>query len=142
MEKEHRMEKEHGMENEVETEKKYELTEAIIEHEGVRLYRIKALRDFSDVKKGDLGGYIEKEANLSHYGNCWVGGNAYVYANADVSDNAQVYDDARFGGRAWVYNDARVYGNARVWGNARFAKISQRFYSVQPYALVLDYSLC
>ncbi|MDE5977041.1 MAG: hypothetical protein K2G70_01045 [Turicibacter sp.] len=34
------------------------------------LYRIRALRDFGDVKQGDVGGYIEKEENLSHEGYC------------------------------------------------------------------------
>ena len=29
-----------------------------------KLHRIEALRDFGDVKKGDLGGWIEKEENL------------------------------------------------------------------------------
>ena len=38
------------------------------------LRRIKALRSFGDVKEGDLGGWIEKESNLSHEGNCWVYG--------------------------------------------------------------------
>lgn len=44
-------------------EKKFELTdEFIINDLGIKLYRIKALKDFSDVKKGDFGGgtYNEK----------------------------------------------------------------------------------
>lgn len=45
---------------------------------GVKLYRIEALKDFGDVKEGDLGGYIESEDNLSHDDNSWVGGNAMV----------------------------------------------------------------
>ena len=36
------------------------------------LYRIKALKDFGNVKKGDLGGYVEREENLSHSGDCWI----------------------------------------------------------------------
>ena len=32
---------------------------------GINLYRIEALKDFSDVKKGDIGGCIEKGENLS-----------------------------------------------------------------------------
>lgn len=32
------------------------------------LYRVQALRDFADVRAGDLGGYVEEEANLSHEG--------------------------------------------------------------------------
>ena len=47
---------------------KYELTK---ESKG-NLFRIKALKDFGNVKKGDLGGFIEKTDNLSQEGNCWV----------------------------------------------------------------------
>ena len=45
---------------------------------GVELFRIKALISFGNVEKGELGGYVEKEDNLSHYGNAWVYGNAEV----------------------------------------------------------------
>lgn len=31
---------------------------------GMELFRIRALISFGDVKKGDLGGYVEKEDNL------------------------------------------------------------------------------
>lgn len=46
-------------------DKKYELTDNTIEYNEKTLYQIKALKDFVDVKAGDLGGYIEKESNLS-----------------------------------------------------------------------------
>ena len=46
--------------------KKFELTTDRIEENGTALYRIKALIDFGDVKASDLGGYVEKEENLSH----------------------------------------------------------------------------
>ena len=42
------------------------------------LFRIVALKDFSNVKKGDLGGLIEKEGNLDQQGNCWVYGDAKI----------------------------------------------------------------
>lgn len=48
--------------------KKYELTDQTIDVDGRTLHRIKALRDFSDVLAGELGGWIEKEENLSHAG--------------------------------------------------------------------------
>ena len=54
---------------------KYELTEET----KYGLYRIEALKDFGNVKKGDKGGWIEKEANLSQDGDCWVYGDAEVY---------------------------------------------------------------
>ena len=90
---------------------KYKLTDETIRHGGRTLYRIQALKDFGNVKAGDLGGYIESEINLSHDGDCWVADNALVFGNAEVFDNALVSDNAR------VSDDARVYGNALVYGN-------------------------
>ena len=49
---------------------------------GVELFRIKALISFGNVKKGEFGGYVEKEENLNHSGNAWVYGNARVYGDA------------------------------------------------------------
>ena len=120
---------------------KYELTEEFKEIETLRegwlqkikikVYRIRALRAFADVKIGDLGGFVETKQNLSNMGNAWVYGIAEVYGNARVCDNAKVYgnarvcDNARVRDNAWVCGDARVCGdakvcnNARVYGNAR-----------------------
>jgi len=53
---------------------KYKLTDETIEADGCSLHRIEALRDFGEVKAGDLGGFIESESNLSHTGNAWVYG--------------------------------------------------------------------
>lgn len=83
------------------------------------LYRIEALQNFSDVKKGELGGYIEEEYNLSQNGDCWIYGNARVYGDALVSGNAQVYGDAHVYDYALVYDYAQVYDYARVSGNTR-----------------------
>ena len=99
--------------------KKYELTGECKVYFGVTLRRIKSLIDFSDVKKGELGGFIEKEENLSHGGDAWVYGNARVSGNARVYGDAWVYGNARVSGNARVYGDARVSGNARVYGDAR-----------------------
>ena len=88
------------------------------------LHRIQAIRDFGDVKSGDLGGWIEKEDNLSHYGDCWVydnalvNGNAYVSHYARVFGNAQVCDKAQVGGYAQVYGNTLVNGYAQVFGDA------------------------
>ena len=99
--------------------KKYELTEETFTVFGKTLYRIRAVRDFGSVKTGEFGGYIEKEENLSHFGNAWIYGDAWVYGDARVSGNAWIYGDARVYGNAKVYGDARVSGNARVYGNAK-----------------------
>lgn len=97
--------------------KKYELTDNTIEQNGRTLYQIRALKDFEDVMAGDLGGYIEKEENLSQEGNCWVSDKARVYDNAKVSGSAKVYDEAQVFGKAEVYGKAEVFGKAQVFGN-------------------------
>ena len=132
--------------------KKYKLTEEIIKVDDSILYRIEALRDFNDVKKGDKGGFVEKEENLSQYGDCWVYdnamvfGNAEVYYNARVHDNAMVYDNAKIFGDAQVYGDTLVCDNAVVCGNAEIrgnavVYRNARVYSkakVYEYAAVFD----
>ena len=82
--------------------KKYELTEETVIVSGKTLYRIRAVRDFGSVKAGDLGGYIEKEENLSHCGEAWVSDNAMVCGYAEVCGNAKV------SGKACVCGDAEV----------------------------------
>ena len=87
--------------------KKFELTTEFITNAlGKKLFRIKALVEFGSVKAGELGGYAEKEENISQDGNAWV------------SDDACVYGDAKVFGNAWVYGDACVYGDAKVSDNA------------------------
>ena len=94
--------------------KKYELTKETIEVDGRTLHRIVALKSFADVKEGDLGGYVESESNLSHYGECWIYGDARVGGSARVGGYARVGGDACVGGYACVEGSARVEGDARV----------------------------
>ena len=61
--------------------RKFELTTDTKMRFGKKLFRIKALIDFGNVKEGEKGGYIEKEENLSQSGDAWVSGNA-DYATA------------------------------------------------------------
>jgi hypothetical protein len=89
-------------------QKKYE----VLAHDSVvvgqrRLFRIRAVRDFADIRRGDIGGYIECEANLCHFGNSWVHDVAQVYG-----DGAVVRDNARVRGEAWVLG--RVEDDAEV----------------------------
>lgn len=56
------------------------------------LYRIEAICDFGDVKKGDKGGFIESEKNLSQNGDCWVYNGAIVSGDVTIKDNAKVKD--------------------------------------------------
>ncbi|WP_375618947.1 hypothetical protein [Bartonella sp. AC134YNZD] len=106
--------------------KKFALTNETRVFNNQTLYRIRALRDFDDVKAGDLGDFIESENNLSHDGNCWVYDNATVFWDAVVSDNAKIHDNACINRNAKVYgnavvnDDAWVFSaNAHVYGNQK-----------------------
>ena len=100
-------------------EKKFELTDNfVINGFGIKLFQIKCTKSFKYANEGDLGGYVEKEDNLSQSGDAWVSGNAQVSGNARVSGNAQVYGDAQVYGYARVSGDAQVYGDAQVSGKA------------------------
>ena len=104
--------------------KKFELTtESITNEAGKKLFRIKALIDFGDVKAGELGGYVEKEGNVSQDDNAWVSGDAEVFGNAKVSGRALVFGDAKVSGRALVFGNARVSGDAWVSDNADYALV-------------------
>ena len=120
--------------------KKYKLTKETRVFYGTKLYRIEALKDFSDVKKGDKGGFIEKEENLSQ------NGNAYVSGNARVSGNAYVYGDAYVYGNAHVYGDAHVSGNAYVYEKLKliggyFYHTKQKSETIEKIEMGDDYEL-
>ena len=84
--------------------KKYKLTKETKEYLGIKLYRIEALKDFGNINKGDKGGFIEKEENLSQENDAWVYDNAQVFGNAWVFGNVWVYGDA------WVYKQKLISG--------------------------------
>ncbi|HHV3535814.1 hypothetical protein ACMG7P_08600 [Streptococcus agalactiae] len=95
--------------------KKYELLkDDTIEVAGKTLFRIKALISFKDIRKGEIGGYVEAERNLSQSDNAWVTGNAWVCDDACVTGNARVSDNA------WVEtsNDYIVFKNN--WSSFRW----------------------
>lgn len=114
-------------------DKKYELTNKIIKHGEKTLYQIRALKDFEDVNTGDLGGYIEKEENLSQEGNCWVYDNAKVFDNVQVFDNAKIYGEVRVFDNAKVYENAEIFGDGRIRGNAEVFGNAQVFDNVRIY---------
>lgn len=134
------------------TNKKYELTDETItfnarllcayydedddeicEYEQTTVHRIKAIRDFGDVHAGDLGGWIEKEENLSQDGDCWVSDDARIYDDAKISGNAKVSGKARVYGAARIFEFAVVYGesvvayNAEIFGDARVCEYARVF---------------
>lgn len=87
--------------------KRYEFTGVTIEYHGKTLKQIRALVNINLLTDaGDVGGYIESEANLPQDGTGWVSGTAKVFDNAVVLSGT-------------VGGDAKVYGNADVLGTAR-----------------------
>ena len=105
---------------------KYKLTDETILYKynnTIKLYRIEALKDFSDVKAGDKGGFVQSENNLSQYGNCWiyddaiVMGDARIMHNAKILDDAIITDNAKIYGQAIIYDTCYVCDNAKVFGN-------------------------
>lgn len=114
-------------------DKKYEMIESNIKG----LYRVKALKNFGDVKKGDIGGYVENPNNLSHKGYCWVYDDAKIYNEARIYGNAQVSNCAVIDGNAQIYGNAQVSDCAVIDGNAQIHGDSE----VWGYAIIRDNAL-
>ena len=95
----------------------------ILHHQEGNLWRIQYCKDVGDAKKGDFGGLIESEKNLSHKGRCCIYDDAKVYENArvikdgSVGDEAQVYGNAIIKG-GYVSGTAEVCDNAKVIGGS------------------------
>ena len=109
--------------------KKFELTaESVTNNFGKKLFRIKSLVDFGDVKKDELGGFVEKEENLSHDGDARVCGNAEVSGDARVYGNARVYGDAQVSSDA---DYATVKGFGRYFRATTFFRCKDKILRVQ-----------
>lgn len=132
--------------------KKYRLTENTKIINEKTLYQIQALVDIPSqgVKKGELGGFVESEENLSQDGNAWIRpsaavmDNAKVYGNARikgclVSDNAEIFGDTRIsydiepisfegyiGGDVKIFGDVFIYHNYdfQIWGKEISGEVS------------------
>lgn len=89
---------------------KYILTCDSLEFEGKTLYRIQAIKDFNNVKKGDIGGYVESTDNLSQHGNCWI------YNDAKAMGSSMVLDNASLEGRSVMKDHSTLAGNSRCSG--------------------------
>lgn len=122
--------------------KKYQLVDRKPE---TGLWRIQALRDFDDVRRGDVGGWVSGHSNLSHDGNCWVyddaivADSARVDGNAKIRNNAKIFDNARIFNSAQVYDNVKVYENSlvmdnvKIYGQARVRGTAHIFEKAQVY---------
>jgi len=109
------------------------------------MYRVIALRNFGDVKEGDIGGYVETEDNLSHTGNCWIyddaimrhesrmTGNAKLHNTAVMYNNSSITDDAEMFGDASLYNHATLHGSAVMCNDSAMYNNTEMFDHAQLY---------
>ena len=101
-------------------EKHFKIREDLsMKYKGYTLYRIEATKYLPehDVKKGDIGGWIENEDRLSE--NAWIADEAKVFADAIVWGNAEICGEAEVRDYAKVFGNTLIFGNAKVHGNAK-----------------------
>ncbi len=114
---------------------KYELTEETKRIAGTTVYRIKALRSFGDVKKGDLGGFVESKYNLSMDGDCWI------YDHAVVKDHAIVRDDGVVSGYKIVLRRSIVSGHSTMRGDKENLKGELKIYTDKYNKMANDFNM-
>ena len=108
---------------------KYEIT-GIAHEKYPFLHRIRALRDIgSEVKAGDLGGFVESESNLSFDSgdDAWIFGDAIAAGEGYVDKGSILRDRAVVCGCAYVSHGSEMSGDSRAEDNAylRGAKLSR-----------------
>lgn len=97
--------------------------------DGVTLYRIQALKDFGDVKAGDLGGYIADSSQLSQNGNCWIYSKSNKLVSGRVTENAIINSlgsnrdsiingDVFISGNSKILNDVDIFGSVDIRGDS------------------------
>jgi len=95
-------------------------------------YRIEALKDFGDVKKGDIGGWVSNYENLSQDGNCWL------YDNGKARYNARILDDATIHGNASAGGSSEMHGYSKLTGNACINRSAKLYdYAIVSYSAIV-----
>lgn len=97
--------------------------------DGKTFYKIKALKPFSFyyqnkfhiVKKGEEGGWVSSENNLSQEGKCWIDKESIVADNARVENNALIFD-SRICGNVTVKDFAIIKNNSFLSQNVLIEK--------------------
>ena len=105
---------------------KYKITDIEMYWHGRILHRIESLKDFilingKEIRKGDLGGWIESENNLSQEGSCWIYDECMMYENARRSENSIGY------GNSHQFDNSQQYGNSQQFEDSRQSGDSQQF---------------
>ena len=85
-----------------------------------RVYRIKALRDIGDdVKKGDIGGFVEGWNNLSPIGECWIYDDSCVAEYGIVKGNAKIKGKSLIVGSCTISDSAEIDGGLKLLGKVQ-----------------------
>lgn len=79
-------------------------------------YPIRALKDFADIKAGEIGGCIQKEENLSQTDDAWVYDGGWVFDDAVVREDSRIFTGGVIGGNAIV--DHSFIDYTQITGNA------------------------
>lgn len=87
---------------------KYDITDQTKIIDGHKVYRVRAVKDFKDVKAGDVGGYIASGSSLSQDGLSWVYDESVVMGWAQVVGNAQVKDKSIIKDSVVITGEAEV----------------------------------
>lgn len=86
-------------------------------NEVCHLHRVVALRDFADVKEGDISGWVEDEYVIDWYDESWVYRNAMVVGWAmRLTKNSKVKHHAIVHGHGCHIIGSTIISNARVIG--------------------------
>ena len=108
--------------------KKFELVaELSKEFFGCKLFRIRALISFSNVSKGDLGGWVEKEECVDQSGDAWVYGSAWVSGDARVYGSAHHITVSPIGSEGGFLTAFRQKDNSIVVGRGCFSGSIEEF---------------
>lgn len=87
----------------------------------VTVRQIIAARDFSDVKSGARGGWVDAESALSQEQDCWIyDENSVVFAGAQVCGNARVTQPCEISHQVWIGDNVWIDG-AQISHGARIS---------------------
>ena len=111
---------------------------------GHTLHRIESLKDFTlmhgkEIHKGDLGGWVESENNLSQEGLCWIYDECKMYDNAIRSENSIGYGNSQQYGNSEQYGDSQQFGNSQQCGNSQQYGNSIQYGNSKQYGNSLQY---
>lgn len=95
-------------------DRSYEFTEEARIVQGVKTYRIRAVRDIPSqfVKEGDLGGFLQQTSKLNN--DAWIADDAVVYGSSVVCGNARVSGESVVSTGSVISKNAVVRGSANI----------------------------